>query len=528
MDEHVTTKWEKISERKKHDLEVSLSTVQSSWKTPLFHGRKNVTGIPKIVLPQSTIDITEQPAEILVKKLALGYLTSVEVTQAFLLRAKLASQLVCCITELMPEAALERATFLDNYLRETGKPIGPLHGLPISVKEHMSVAGLDCNAGFIAWVGRIAKANATMADILLTSGCVLYARTTEPQGLMHLETSNNIYGVTSNPYNVDLTAGGSSGGEGALLALKGSCLGLGSDIGGSIRVPAAHGGLFGLKPTPHRLPLKGFVGVEAGPQHVVPVTGPLSTSLEGINLFMKSVIDQLSTEDADEPLLKQPWGMPSPLPDTQTSQKIRIGIMVSDGVVKPHPPLVRALEHVRRRLGKCSDFHVFEFLPHDHQRAWRIASGCYFPDGGRQYIETVKASQEPISSLTDLIINQNRYVKERNPEEMSSLVAELEAYKREYQAHWNACFDSSERGDGNCGVQDSPSQHLDFLIAPATPGCAPQHGRTRYWGYTAQWNVTGYPCLVFPTGLHVDLNDKPDHSYDPLNEMDAYNQSLCK
>jgi amidase len=520
--------WEKISERKKDDLEASLSRVLSPWTKISLEDRCNVTGIPSELLPQSTIDITEQPAESLVSELAFGRLTSVEVTQAFLLRAKLASQLVCCVTELLPEAALERATFLDEHLRQTGKPIGPLHGLPISVKEHMSIAGLDCNAGFIAWAGRMATANATMADLLLEAGCVLYARTTEPQGLMHLETSSNIYGVTSNPYNVHLTAGGSSGGEGALIALKGSCLGVGSDIGGSIRVPAAYGGLFGFKPTPYRLPLKGFVAVEAGPHHVVPVAGPLSTSLEGINLFMKAVVDRTSVLDADEPLAKQPWRMPSPLPERQTDRRIRVGIMVSDGVVRPHPPLIRALEHLRRRLSECPEFEIFDFPPHDHQRAWRLASGCYFPDGGKRYIETIEASQEPIRSLTDFIINQNPYVKERNEEEMSTLVTELEAYKKEYQAHWNACFGCPERGDSHGNGQDPLSQHLDILLTQVTPGCAPKHGHTRYWSYTAQWNVIGYPCLVFPTGLHVDSSDTPDDSYKPLNAMDAYNQSLCK
>jgi amidase len=98
--------WEKISERKKDDLEASLSRVPSPWTKISLEDRCNVTGIPSELLPQSTIDITEQPAESLVSELAFGRLTSVEVTQAFLLRAKLASQLVCCVTELLPEAAL--------------------------------------------------------------------------------------------------------------------------------------------------------------------------------------------------------------------------------------------------------------------------------------------------------------------------------------------------------------------------------------------------------------------------------------
>jgi Asp-tRNA(Asn)/Glu-tRNA(Gln) amidotransferase A subunit family amidase len=165
-----------------------------------------------------------------------------------------------CITELLPQRALERAAYLDAYLAEHKKPIGPLHGLPISVKEHIGMKGLDWNGGFVSWVGKVAKDDAHILSVLWSAGCVFYVRSTQPQSLMHLETSSNLYGyveevrrvlrwantgyrVTTNPFNTTLTAGGSSGGEGALVGFRGSCLGIGTDIGGSIRGPAANTGL---------------------------------------------------------------------------------------------------------------------------------------------------------------------------------------------------------------------------------------------------------------------------------------------
>lgn len=99
-----------------------------------------------------------------------------------------------CITELLPTRALERAAFLDTYLSEHKKPIGPLHGIPISVKEHVGMKGLDLNAGFVAWVGTVAEEDAYILEILWKAGAVFYARTTQPQSLMHLETSSNLYG----------------------------------------------------------------------------------------------------------------------------------------------------------------------------------------------------------------------------------------------------------------------------------------------------------------------------------------------
>lgn len=112
------------------------------------------------------------------------------------------------------------------------KPLGPLHGLPISVKEHIGMKGLGLNTGYVAFWDKVAQEDAHILQILWDAGAVFHARTTQPQTMMHLETDSNLYGVTVSPYNRDLSPGGSSGGEGALIGLRGSCLGIGTDIGG--------------------------------------------------------------------------------------------------------------------------------------------------------------------------------------------------------------------------------------------------------------------------------------------------------
>jgi hypothetical protein len=137
-----------------------------------------------------------------------------------------------CLTELLPERALARAQYLDDYYARHKRTLGPLHGLPISVKEMVGMKGLGLNASYVAWWGKVAEEDAHVLQILWNAGAVFHARTTQPQGMMHLETDSNLYGVTVTPYNTDLSAGGSSGGEGALVAARGSCLGIGSDIGG--------------------------------------------------------------------------------------------------------------------------------------------------------------------------------------------------------------------------------------------------------------------------------------------------------
>lgn len=131
-----------------------------------------------------------------------------------------------CITELLPERAIARAKYLDSL----EAPAGPLHGLPISIKEHHGMEGCTTHGSYVKYIGRPQEGRVSVNDVLFEAGCVFYARTTQPQAVMHLETESNIYGVTTNPWNTDLTAGGSSGGESALVALRGSVLVRSSEV----------------------------------------------------------------------------------------------------------------------------------------------------------------------------------------------------------------------------------------------------------------------------------------------------------
>jgi len=149
----------------------------------------NVTGVPADVLTSEEIRITSLPVEELLSLLASRELSCVETTNAFLKRAAVAQHLVNCVTELLPERAHARAQYLDEYITTHSKPIGPLHGLPISVKEHVSMEGLDCNAGFVSWVGRVAQEDALILKILWEAGAVFYVRTTEPQTIVCLSMS---------------------------------------------------------------------------------------------------------------------------------------------------------------------------------------------------------------------------------------------------------------------------------------------------------------------------------------------------
>lgn len=191
---------------------------------------KSILHIPDELLNHSVLSVTNLSPEHLLQALSTGRLSAVEVTNAYLQRAAIAQGLSNCLTELLPSLALSRARELDAYFQEHKRPIGPLHGLPISVKEHIGLQGLRCTTGYVSHWDNVAKEDAHIIQVLRDAGAVFHCRTTIPQTMMHLETNSNLYGVTLNPYNSNLTPGGSSGGEGALITLRGSCLGIGSDV----------------------------------------------------------------------------------------------------------------------------------------------------------------------------------------------------------------------------------------------------------------------------------------------------------
>ncbi|KAI0508689.1 amidase signature domain-containing protein [Xylaria bambusicola] len=513
--------WEEVAADRQRHRDISLASFKPSpLNLPTGSIPVDTSAIPRSVLAAQDVEITEKNVEDLVPMLASGQWSAKTVVQAFMRRAALAQQLANCVTELLPEQALKRAAELDDHLAATGKPIGPLHGVPISVKEHIMMKGLDSNAGFVGWVGRVAEEDAHILQILWAAGAVFYVRTTQPQTLMHLETSNNLYGATVNPYNTTLTAGGSSGGEGALVGLRGSVLGIGTDIGGSIRSPAANNGVFGFKPTALRLPVGGWALTMAGADHILPTIGPLCTSLEGVLLFVRTILHA-------SPWLKEPSLIPIPWKDevkprAGNGAKLRVGVIWDDGVVRPHPPVAAALSQVVEKLRGSDEIEVVDWQCYKHDLAWEIIAKLYFCDGGAEEKAAVNASGEPFRPLSKWILEENPHVREHTIPTLWKAHQERDAYRASYAALWN-------------------EQGVDVILCPVGPGVAPKLDTSRYWGYTAQWNLLNYPAIVFPTGakvgrdtpgVRVGAEDLGTHEYPadykPLSEADAYNYGLWK
>ena len=160
--------------------------------------------------------------------------TAVQITLAYCHRAALLQQTTGCLTEILFSSAMGRARVQDEHFDTTGDLLGPLHGIPISVNDNQDIAGIDSTLGWVGLVGRPAKASAPLVENLLQAGAILYCKTNIPQSLMMSDSYNHLYGQSVNSLNRNMISGGSSGGEGALVAAGGSVAGIGTDIGGEL------------------------------------------------------------------------------------------------------------------------------------------------------------------------------------------------------------------------------------------------------------------------------------------------------
>lgn len=444
--------------------------------------------------------VNTYPIELL-DQLASAKVSAVEVAGAFLRAAVIAQTLTNCLTELLPRDALETAQKLDEHLKTTGTPVGPLHGLPVSVKEMVGFKGRTCHFSVASKIDNITPDDALILKALYKAGANPHCRTTGPQFLMSLESESPLHGKTYNPYNRDLTSGGSSSGEGAIIGLGASVLGLGTDIGGSIRGPAACCGIYGLRPSVGRLSNTGCDYCMHGSDSIKAVIGPLTRSAKLLELFMK-IMSDAEFWRYDPFAERAVW-----IPSLFAKKKLRVGYYADDGYVTPHPPVIRAINEYLDKVRK-SDFGDVEvelvpFTPYDPAGAFQIISSLYFADGGKELKDEMASVGEPMTVMSKLVLDKSlRY----------SIEELWQAHSRRDKFRWNLMQEWTKAG-------------IDMLIAPALPGAAFKFGTCNYWGYTAYWNLADYASVSVPYSS-VKPSDKPVENFQPRNEVDAEWQSI--
>ncbi|KAM5355055.1 hypothetical protein ACJ41O_001701 [Fusarium nematophilum] len=446
---------------------------------------KDVSGIPATcgILTAEEIHITEgYDAVSLAAAIASRKFTAVAVAIAFSKRAIIAHQLTCCLMQWFMDEAVAQARQLDQYLAEHGKPIGPLHGLPISIKEHMPIAGTLSSQGCLNSLVLDDK-DSDMVAILRKLGAVFYCKTNQPQTIMHLE-SDSFWGRTLNPFNIHLSAGGSTGGEAALIAMKGSVLGVGTDIGGSIRGPSAFCGIYGFKTTSYTLPMRGF---DASPfpaeLTILASTGPMCRSLTDMDFFMNC---------------------------TSLGRPLKIGFISNDGFVEPQPPVKRALSWAKSLLSdpKHKDIlEVKDFKVTGSADAWSKVRRMYWPEGGKLAKDAILATGEPIHPLTEWIWKDAEAVGMLTAAGVSDMRRERDEFRWAFAESWN-------------------EQDVDVVLGPAFVGPASAHDTAFYWNYTSLYNLVDYPGVVVPTPIRSEAGEKYAADYVPLSDACGHVKDL--
>ncbi|XP_069088845.1 vitamin D3 hydroxylase-associated protein-like isoform X2 [Pleurodeles waltl] len=283
---------------------------------------------------------------------------------------------VNCLTKYLPECEEQ----LQEVKRQKEK--GLLYGVPVSIKEDYAYKGHDSNIGLACYLGIPKPHDSVMVQVLKKQGAIPFVKTNIPQSMTSFECSNPIYGQTLNPLNHEKTPGGSSGGEGALIGGGGSVLGLGSDIGGSLRVPASFCGLCSFKPTGARLSLKGSASPVYGMLAVPPSLGPLAKDVDSLALCMRALLcEELFRLDHNVPPVSFNEEVYS------SSVPLRIGYYDTDGYNMPVPCMRRAVQETKTLLEKAGHTLIEFTPPRIEYMSTEIFTRGVFADGGSSLLD---------------------------------------------------------------------------------------------------------------------------------------------
>lgn len=250
-------------------------------------------------------ELWEMSARAQAAAIRAGEVTSVEVVQAHLDRIDAVNPVVNAVTRTMPEDSLAAAAAVDAAVA-AGEDLGPLAGVPFTIKENVDVAGQATTHGLQALAEAVAASDAPVVERMKAAGAVPLARTNLPDLGLRISTDNELHGLTRNPWHPDHTAGGSSGGEGAALATGMSPIGLGNDLGGSLRNPATCCSIASIKPTSGRVPAA--FTIPAPDDTIVgqtfAVQGPMARTVADVRIGLEAL---------SGPHLRDPAAQPVPL-----------------------------------------------------------------------------------------------------------------------------------------------------------------------------------------------------------------------
>ncbi len=362
-----------------------------------------------------------------------------------------------------------------------GASLGPLHGVPISVKSSINVAGLKCEAGTRLRAGHIPETDAPLVARLKQAGAIVLGVTNTPEMLMAWETDNLLYGRTNSPWDPERTPGGSSGGEAAAIASGMSAAGVGSDGGGSIRIPAHFSGICGLKPTPGRIPSTGHYPESGGPFAFLGVVGPMARTVSDLKVLFEVM---QGADDGD------PCAVPVRLhwPSDADIKRLKIGYFEDDGRTPVAPEIRQAVRTAAEALSRAG-FQVEPFHPDGREEAREVWRKFFVKIGGIVLEPMFKGREADLSP---------------------TLAQFFEMSRQEPELTRDALLESWFARDMLRTKVARQMSRFPILLCPPAAVPAFRHGERSWmvegktvpyldaWSYAEWFNVLGNPAAVVP------------------------------
>ena len=438
-------------------------------------------------------DITSKSAGELASAIRGKQLSSKSIVEAHLEQIAKVNPKLNAIVQLTADSARKEADEADQALAR-GEIRGPLHGVPVTIKDTLETIGVICTGGTKGRANYVPKADATSVARLRAAGAVILGKTNVPELAGAIETDNLVYGRTNNPYDLARTPGGSSGGESAIVAACGSPLGLGTDAGGSIRIPAHFCGLAAIKPTSGRVSRTGQFPLPMGARNAVFHVSLIARQVDDLALALPIIA---GPDFRDHSIV----GMPLLDPKLVKLGGLKLAYFDDDGAATPTKEISAAVRDSAKALVEAG-VKVEENRPPEASKAATVYHDMSRGDGGagiRAFLKSI--GSDPISPLFEQALTYS--VAPAFPTTTEALAAFV---------RWDAFRNSMLRFIEN----------YDAILSPVAPFPALAHGTSfeeqnrRGFGYAQIYNLTGWPSATVRVGtspeglpLNVQVAAKP-------------------
>jgi fatty acid amide hydrolase len=443
------------------------------------------------------------------KKLAQNEIASVEIIEALARRFEAVEPKINAFAHKLFDRAREEAKRADDA-RARKEPIGPLHGLPITVKESIETAGQETTLGVKARRGQPARDDAVTIKVLRRGGAIVIGKTNVSQTLLFHESDNPIWGRTNNPWNLERAPGGSSGGESAAIASGMSAAGIGSDIGGSLRVPAAFCGLATLKATNDRWSNLGLVSALAGQEIIRAQIGPMARTARDVAFLFRAADSPLHAayDPAVPPMLTLD-------PSRTEVSLLRVGYYDDDHFLTPAASVRRAVAEAVRALGE-GKARTIPFEPPNIVELTYLYFAALSSDGARSLDrfldgDAVMPQLKSLRMITKLPfplrMTLAAFMASQGEARIERLLQTI--HKRPVDEYWQIAKRRTELRFEMTRAWDRAG--IDAIVCPAHATPAILHGASKDFALGGCYSML-YNLLNFPAGTVAVTRVRPEET----------------